>query len=112
MRGAMPAPAKLITKRILLVTAKITHLGDVPLPCRGLSFQSQRDVEKSENGKTTERGEQMNFYEHELAKQRMTDVIRSREQEHLARELHLASRGPRKSLAVRSVAFVLALFRV
>ena len=54
----------------------------------------------------------MNFYEHELAKQRMTDVIRSREQEHLARELHLASRGPRKSLAVRSVAFVLALFRV
>jgi hypothetical protein len=54
----------------------------------------------------------MNYYEYELAKQRMADVVKTCERDHLDRQLRLASRGPRKSLAVRSVAFVMALFRV
>lgn len=53
----------------------------------------------------------MNFYEHELAKQRMADVIKGRERDRLERELLLVSQGPRKSLAVRSVAFILGMFR-
>ncbi|MBA2345659.1 MAG: hypothetical protein H0V83_11325 [Rubrobacter sp.] len=53
----------------------------------------------------------MNFYEHELAKQRMADVIKGRERDRLERELRLVSQGPRKSLAVRSVAFILGMFR-
>ena len=53
----------------------------------------------------------MNSYEYELGKQRMADVVRGREQERLDRELRLASRGPRKSLAVRGMAFIVGMFR-
>lgn len=68
-------------------------------------------TEKSRNFKAKERGEQMNSYEYELGKQRMADVVRNREQERLNRELRLASRGPRKSLAVRGMAFIVGMFR-
>lgn len=53
----------------------------------------------------------MNYYEHELAKQRMAGFIDDRETDRLARELR-QSRGPRKSVGVRAVAFVMTLFRV
>lgn len=53
----------------------------------------------------------MNSYEYDLGKQRMDDVVRGREQDRLSRELRLSSRGPRKSLAVRGVAFILGMFR-
>ena len=52
----------------------------------------------------------MNSYEYELGKQRMADVVRGREQERLDRELR-QSRGPRKSLAVRGMAFIVGMFR-
>lgn len=61
--------------------------------------------------KAKERGEQMNSYEHELAKQRMAGFINDREADRLARELR-QSRGSRKGMGIRAVAFVITLFRI
>ncbi len=53
----------------------------------------------------------MYYYELGWAKERMEDAIKAREQSRLGRELRLAVRGPRKSLLVRTTAFVTALLR-
>ena len=53
----------------------------------------------------------MNYYEHGLAKQRMASFIKDHETARLARELR-QSRGSRKGMGVRAIAFVMTLFCV
>ncbi|MBA3426903.1 MAG: hypothetical protein ACR2HO_12855 [Rubrobacteraceae bacterium] len=53
----------------------------------------------------------MYFPEYEVAKERMAEAMRDREQDRLGRQLRLVARGSRRSLGVRSMAFVTALFR-
>ena len=50
--------------------------------------------------------------EYDLAKERMAEAIKSREQDRLARQLRQAGRTSRKGMGIRTVGFVMALFRV
>jgi hypothetical protein len=50
-------------------------------------------------------------YSYELATQRMDNAIKVHERRHMVKQLRLARKGERRSIAARATAFVMAMFR-
>ena len=50
-------------------------------------------------------------YSYELAKERMDEAIRAHEHDVLVKQLRSARKGPHKSMAARTAAFIMTMFK-